>query len=71
MVAGECAQEQACELVADRLAEPQDGRRWPVLDPVQPSAVLENEGQTTGLGRGGVHAPNIGRGPPPVDPSRE
>jgi len=44
MVARECAQEQASELVADRLVEPQDGRRGPVLDPVQASAVLENEG---------------------------
>lgn len=44
MVADECAQEQARELVADRLVEAEYGRRAPVLDSVQASAVLENQG---------------------------
>ncbi len=72
MVAGECAQEQARELVAGRLAQAQDGRRRRVLDAVQASAMLEDEGEASvGLERGGVHEPNIGHGPPPGDPSPE
>ena len=56
MVAGERAQEQACELVADRLAEAEHGCRRTVLDPVQASAMLEDQSEATvGLGSGGVH----------------
>ena len=44
MVAREGGDQQPRQLVADRLVEPQDGRRGAVLDPVQASAVLENEG---------------------------
>jgi len=43
MIAGERAQEQARELGADRLVEAEYGRRRPVLDPVQASAMLEDE----------------------------
>ena len=72
MVAGERAQEQSRQLVADRLVEAQDGRRAPVLDAVQAGAMLENESQATaGLIRGGVHNPHIGHGPRPGDPSPE
>jgi hypothetical protein len=72
MIAGECAQEQARELVADRLAEAEHGRRRPLLDPVQASAMLEDESESTGcLGRSGVHDLHIGHGPPPGDPSPE
>ena len=72
MIAGECAQEQARELVADRLAKADSGRRRPVLDPVQASAMVENEGEASvSLERGGVHEPHIGPGPPPGDPSPE
>ena len=55
MVADERAEEQSRELVADRLVESEHGRRAPVLDSVQASAMLENEGQATGLLRGDVH----------------
>ena len=44
MLADERSQKQARELVADRLAETNDGRRPNVVDAVQASAVLENEG---------------------------
>ena len=75
MVAGERAQEQACELVADRLAEAEHGCRRAVLDPVQASAMLDDESKATaGLrrgGGGGVHDPHIGHGTPPGDPSPE
>lgn len=49
MVAHECAQQQARELVADRLMETEDGRRASLLDLVQAGAVLENESQATGV----------------------
>ena len=72
MIAGECAQEQPRELVADRLVQAKHGRRGPVLDVVQASAMLEDERKATaGLERGGVHAPHIGHGTPPGDPSPE
>jgi hypothetical protein len=72
MIACECAQEQARELVADRLAKADGGRRRSVLDPVQASAMLEDECESSvGLDRGGVRDPNIGHGPPPGDPSPE
>ena len=72
MVAGQCGQEQTSELVAGGLAQAQDGRRGRVLDPVQASAMLEDESEATaGLRRGGVHDPHIGHGTPPADPSRE
>ena len=72
MVAGQCGQEQARELVAGCLAQAQDGRRRRVLDAVQASAMLEDEGEASvGLERGGVHEPHIGHGPPPGDPSPE
>jgi hypothetical protein len=72
MVADECAQEESRELVADRLAQAERGRRRPVLDAVQPSAMLEDERKATaGLERGGVHEPDIGHGTPPGDPSPE
>ena len=72
MIAGECAQEQARELVAGGLAQAQDGRRGRVLDSVQASTMLEDEGEASvGLERGGVHEPHIGHAPPPGDPSPE
>ena len=43
MVAHERAQQQASELVADRLMETEDGGRASLLDAVQAGAVLENE----------------------------
>jgi hypothetical protein len=43
MVAGQRSQEQARELVADRLVEAQHSRRPAVLDPVQTRAMLEDE----------------------------
>lgn len=43
MIADECAQEQACELVPDRLVEAHDARRADVLNAVQAGAVLEDE----------------------------
>jgi hypothetical protein len=56
MIAHERGQEQARELVTDCLVETDHGRRAPVLDPVQPSAMLEDESEaTTVLVRGGVH----------------
>ena len=72
MLTGQSGQEQASELVAGGLAQPKDGRRWRVLDAVQPSAMLEDEGEASvGLKRGGVHEPHIGHGAPPGDPSPE
>jgi hypothetical protein len=72
MIAGECAQEQARELVADRLVQAEHGRWRPMVDPVQASAMLEDEAEASvGLERGGVHEPHIGHGPPPGDPSPE
>ena len=72
MLAGQSGQEQASELVAGGLAQAQDGRRGRVLDSVQSSAMLEDEGEASvGLDRGGVHEPHIGHGPPPGDPSPE
>ena len=56
MIADERAQKQARELVADRLVEAEHGGRTPMLDPVQASAMLEDESETTaGLRSGGVH----------------
>ena len=56
MIAGQRAQEQASELIADRLVEAEHCRRTPVLDPVQASAMLEDQSEATvGLGSGGVH----------------
>jgi hypothetical protein len=72
MIAGERANEQARELVSDRLAQADRGGWRPVLDPVQASAMFEDQREATvGLKRGGVHEPHIGHGPPPGDPSRE
>jgi hypothetical protein len=72
MIAGECGQEQARELVADRLAEAEHGRRRAVLDLVQTSAMLEDESEATaGLRRGGVHDLHIGRAASPGHPSPE
>jgi hypothetical protein len=72
MVAGQCGQEQASELVAGRLAQAQDSGRGRVLDPVQTGAMLEDESEATaGLRRGGVHDPHIGHGTPPGNPSPE
>ena len=72
MVAGERGQEQARELVADRLVQSEDGRRRDVLEPVQTGAVLEEERKATAcLERGGVHDPHIGHDTPPGDPSPE
>ena len=56
MIAGQRAQQQASQLVADRLVEAEHGRRTPLLDPVQSSAMLEDESESTaGLGSGGFH----------------
>jgi hypothetical protein len=72
VIADERAQEQTRELVPDRLLQPDDTRRANVLNAVQASTVLEDEGKTTGrLGLRGVHCPTIGADPPPYDPSRE
>jgi hypothetical protein len=64
MVADECAQEQARELVPNRLVEAKDCRRAPALDAVQASAVLEDEGEATGLRSGGFHHSEYRRRPP-------
>ena len=72
MVAGERGQEQARELVADRLAQAEDSRRRDVLQLVQAGAMLEEERKATAVvERGGVHDPHIGHDTPPGDPSPE
>jgi hypothetical protein len=72
MVAGECGQKQARELIADRLAQAERSRRRDVLQLVQAGAVLEEERKATaGVERGGVHDPHIGHDTPPGDPSPE
>jgi hypothetical protein len=61
VVAGESAQQQARELVPDRLTKAHDSGGTIVdLVVVETSAVLENEGETPLLRRGGIHVPSIG-----------
>jgi len=72
VVARQGGQQQACELVADRLAQADDGGRSTVLDAVQAGAVLEDQSEpATGFRGGGGHAPVIGEGLAAGDPSPE
>ena len=71
MIAGERVQQQALELLADRLAQPERSGRLHVLQAVHARAVLEDERQRAGWRLGGIHVPNIGPGARRANPSRE
>ena len=65
MVADECAQEQACELVAERLVETDDPCRPDLMDAVQPGALLKDERECAiCLRGGGFHIPAYRRSAP-------
>lgn len=71
MVAGKGVQQQAGELLADRLPEPESSRWLHVLQAVHARAVLEDERHRAGLRLCGIHVPSIGSRARPEDPSRE
>jgi len=71
MVAGQRVQQQARELLTERLSEAQRGRDVLELIAVRAGAVLGELRQSWGQRLGRVHVPGIGARPLPTDPSPE
>jgi 2-keto-3-deoxy-galactonokinase len=71
MVARQGVQQQASELLTERLSEAQSGGDVLELFAVRAGAVLGELRQSRGERLGSVHAPGIGARPSRTDPSRE